>query len=144
MPGRCEPLDDAFREIREHAVREIICLAPDDEVARKSPDYAEAQQQGSVPGTVVKFPILDRSIPSQLNDFVAAVRQAASTLRRGANLLIHCGAGIGRTGTFAVCLLGALGLSQQEAESRVRGAGSNTETDMQRDFIRHFYERLRE
>ena len=49
--------------------------------------------------------------------------------------MIHCGAGVGRTGTFAVCLIIALGASGAEAREAVGLAGSHPETGGQEDLI---------
>ena len=56
-------------------------------------------------------------------------------LSAGRRVLIHCGAGIGRTGTLAVCVLVALGQTRAEAEAVVRAAGSQPETPEQHALV---------
>ena len=48
---------------------------------------------------------------------------------------MHCAAGIGRTGTLAVCVLLALGLGAAEARAAVRSAGSSPQTAAQEDIV---------
>jgi len=56
-----------------------------------------------------RFPIADCQAPSDIPAFAKSVRQVAEALRSGGAVAIHCGAGIGRTGTFAIGVLLALG-----------------------------------
>jgi protein-tyrosine phosphatase len=56
----------------------------------------------------------------------------------GQNVLLHCAAGIGRTGTAAACVLKRLGLPVDEALQRVREAGSNPETAVQSGLVNWF------
>jgi protein-tyrosine phosphatase len=52
--------------------------------------------------------------------------------------LLHCAAGMGRTGTVAACLLKRLGLPKEEALERVRQAGSNPESAVQTGLVDTF------
>jgi len=53
-------------------------------------------------------------------------------------VLVHCAAGIGRTGTVAACLLKRLGVPTAVALRRVREAGSNPESALQSGLIERF------
>jgi protein-tyrosine phosphatase len=59
----------------------------------------------------------------------------ADRLKAGGRVLIHCGAGIGRTGTLATCVLLALGDAYATAAWVVADAGSHPETAAQRELV---------
>lgn len=84
------------------------------------------------------FPISDFAVPHDKNEFLDLVTRVDLWLKDGETILIHCAAGIGRTGVFASCLLQAMGLSVVAANARVAAAGSGAETQVQRDFVEAF------
>lgn len=135
MPGRHEPFAAARAAIANARVSRVVCLTPEDEIFARSPEYAAAIRAG-VPWTHVACPIPDFGIPEDRERFTAAVNAAADALRRGENVLVHCAAGIGRTGTFAAAVLCALGLPLHDARKRVHAAGSSAESEIQKDFLK--------
>jgi protein-tyrosine phosphatase len=102
-----------------------------DEIREKSSSYAKALEQGMVPVEVRRFPIHDYSSPDDDRAFADTVTEVAASLRAGRRALIHYGAGIGRTGLFAVATLMALGLPTVAARRRVKEAGSGPERQVQ-------------
>ena len=131
MPGRTEPLDALWAWARNAGLDGIVCLAGEMELAAKSPAYAAAVAAGRVPCEIERFPIPDFGAPDDARAFGALAARIARRLRDGWRVLIHCGAGIGRTGTLAVCVLVALGQTRADAEAAVRAAGSQPETPEQ-------------
>jgi protein-tyrosine phosphatase len=93
-------------------------------------------EEGEIAWSVEDCHVPDHGIPEDERVFLKTVRRAADWLRTGERVLVHCGAGIGRTGMFAICSLVALGISPEAAERTIDEAGSGPEKDVQRDFIR--------
>ena len=136
MPGRYEVFQEAWRAIVEHGVTTVICLVPPDELQDKSPLYARALKEERVPWAHESFPVEDFEAPADRDAFWALARKTAAQLSAGETVLAHCAAGIGRTGTFAVCVLLALGLTAAAAGAAVRSAGAGPQTSAQEDVVR--------
>ncbi len=135
MPGRREPLEHVWEQVRIQAVQAIVCLAGSEEVRAKSPSYAAALDAKTVPCTVEPFPIPDFGVPDDREAFWSFASKIATQLGAGGRVLIHCGAGIGRTGTLATCVLLALGQPPVKAQEVVSTTGSHPETAEQRELI---------
>lgn len=100
MPGRYSPLNDHLREITAACVDRIVCLAPLEEIATKSPYYAERIRTNTLPCKLTSVPVPD-GVPPERNAnhcYPAACEHAAKDLMYGHYILIHCAAGIERTG----------------------------------------------
>ncbi len=142
MPGRHEPFDVARAAIVGSGIEQVVCLTPDEEIRERSPEYAAAIAAG-LPWRHVAVPVPDFGIPEDAESFRQVARSTAESLRRGANVLVHCAAGIGRTGTFAVAVLCQLGVALPHAHRLVREAGSSSESDAQRWFLEKICARIR-
>lgn len=134
MPGRREAFSAACAAIAANRVARVVCLAPLEEIREKSPEYARAIEAG-LPFQQVSHPIADYGIPADMKQFADLASSVASVLRHGENALVHCAAGIGRTGMMAIAILLALNVPLDDAQQRVRSAGSGAETPVQRAFI---------
>jgi len=135
MPGRREPLESVWAAGRREGINAIVRLAELPEVGAKSPRYGEALKAGDVPFPILVSEIPDYGVPKDRDAFWSRAQEVASRVRAGEVILVHCGAGVGRTGTFAICVLVALGQSVTAAKSSVSGAGSAPETVEQRELI---------
>jgi protein-tyrosine phosphatase len=138
MPGRYEKLSSSFQEIETLSIDRILSLVSLEETEQKSPIYAEAIKSNDIPCEYVAYPITDSGVPENRQAFVLFVEDAAKSLQNKKRLLIHCSGGIGRTGTMACCILIALELSEDDAETIVRKAVARPETSEQRSFV-HWY-----
>jgi len=135
MPGRYEAIESVWHQVRNEAVRAIVCLAEKDEIRAKSFEYAQALETGTVPCSVLPFEIPDRGAPEDRDGFWALACDVAERLQSGQVVLVHCAGGVGRTATLAICVLLALGESATEARSVVSRAGSTVETMPQSQLI---------
>lgn len=88
-----------------------------------------------------QFPIEDFGVPGpeSLQAWRTLQHELLARLRAGEGVLLHCAAGLGRTGTMAATLLKALGDDGETAIARVRQARPGTiETAAQEAFVRTF------
>jgi protein-tyrosine phosphatase len=138
MPGRFEPLKRFLAEARQRQVALVLCLAPLEELAALSPAYRTAVTQGTLPFRWLNLPMRNFGLPPDLHEFHAGIAQATEALRAGDAVLLHCAAGLGRTGSAAACVLKSLGLPTEEALQRVRDAGSNPQTAQQTGLVERF------
>jgi protein-tyrosine phosphatase len=136
MPGRFEPLEESIDEIRRRGIGQVICLASEEEIEAKSPPYARLLANGNASWRQVMFPIVDFGVPGDRRRFLSFVVQIAQSLRAGDYVLVHCAAGIGRTGLVATSVLVALGLPVDEALRQIEAVGSHPERPEQLDLIR--------
>ncbi len=134
MPGRFAPLPAFLAAAEDAGATAIANLALDDEIALKSPDYARWIGDGGQPYRHLRHPIPDYGLPRDPEAFAAYVCRLCAALQAGESVILHCAAGVGRTGVVAQQLLMALGTEPRAAEARVRCAGSGPETPGQRDF----------
>lgn len=135
MPGRLEPWPVFLREAADKRLRQVLCLNPMFEIERLSPPYAEAIRGATLPFRWTHLPMTDFGLADDIEPYRNAIDDVAATVRNGGAVLLHCAAGIGRTGTTAACLLKRLGASSGAALQRVRDAGSNPESALQRGLI---------
>ena len=112
MPGRCEAFQEIIDWCADERIDFIVCLVFDEEIAEKSPDYLAALRDGSFPVPVKRFPIPDYGVPENIQTFADLVVETVRLLRQGQRVLVHCAAGIGRTGMFATAVLMAAGVAQ--------------------------------
>lgn len=138
MPGRYEDLPNVFSEIQKRQINLIVSLTPLDEIQKKSPTYAKAIETNTLPCERKLFSIPDFEIPVDAQAFTEFVKEVADHVNSGDRILIHCAGGIGRTGTFAVCLLKALGLQLNDAIESVSAGGSGPETTPHQRFVAEF------
>jgi atypical dual specificity phosphatase len=118
-----------------HSYSRNDALGSDDEIAEKSPDYLEAIHRGTIPARIWQHEIPDYGVPEKPFEILQTVESMKQVLIRGESVVIHCAAGIGRTGMVATALLVRMGFSQSVARRTIEQAGSTPETEEQWNFI---------
>ena len=133
-PESIEEFTDFYR-LRE--VRTVVVLMTAPEIAavfdgELLPRYRESGFR------VLHCPIDDFSVPADVSSFAECVEELWRALHHGAALM-HCAAGIGRTGLTAACLLVRSGLEWSTALMRVREVRPGAaQTRHQEEFIAHY------
>jgi protein-tyrosine phosphatase len=135
MPGRLDSWPRFLLEAQAAGIQEVVCLNPLFEVERASPAYAAAVAQQDLPFRWTHLPMQDYGLAASQDAYLQAVTDLAGRVRGGDVILLHCAAGIGRTGTTAACLLKQLGATTAQALQWVRNAGSDPESALQRGLI---------
>jgi protein-tyrosine phosphatase len=143
MPGRFEKLPTFTAAAKELGISKIVCLTKKKEIRKKSQSsaYSSAVKARDLEGIpIIYSPVPDYAVPTRkrrLAAYRSAVQQASEQLKTG-SILIHCGAGVGRTGTLAIVLLRVLGFSEEDATRMTLEARSEPEGDDQRNFCRDY------
>ena len=138
MPGRLESWPAFLDEARAQRLNVVVCLNPLQEVAALSPGYHKAIAEGRLPFRWQHLPMRDFGLGADPAAFRLGVEQIANSLVLGQRVLLHCAAGMGRTGTVAACVLKHLGLPTALALARVQQAGSNPQSALQSGWIDQF------
>lgn len=96
----------------------IVCLNEGYELEDRYPEYV-GWLRANAGGPAVWFPVPDLHAPTieRVEPFLDAL---VARLQGGEDLLVHCGAGIGRAGTTAVALLLRFGMALDPALAHVR------------------------
>jgi protein-tyrosine phosphatase len=91
----------------------VVCLTERHELVDRYPEYV-AWLEHERGRRALWHPIPDLHAPT-LSELEPLVDELVGRLATGEGLVVHCGAGIGRAGTVAVCLLVSLGVALDDA-----------------------------
>lgn len=138
MPGRLETWAEFLDQANQRRLDRVVCLNPLDEIEYLSPLYYQAIAAGRLPFRWQHLPLLDFGVGADPQVFRHGVEQISHGLILGEQVLLHCAAGIGRTGTVAACVLKNLGQSRDAALAAVWAAGSNPQSALQSGWVDQF------
>jgi len=133
-PGRFALLREDLAFLHRRGVRAIVSLTeqPLDSALLKEYHFQ-----------YLHLPVRDFHAPelSQVRRFMVFLRRAES---RGRPVVVHCGAGCGRTGTLLACALVQRGCTADQAIARVRELRpSSVETGQQEQAVRDYEAQVR-
>jgi protein-tyrosine phosphatase len=100
---------------------QVVCLCEREELEDRYPAYVDWLEAEGPSGRALWFPVPDLHAPP-VDQVMPFLDRLAASLASGDRLLMHCGAGIGRAGTFAAAVLVHLGASRAEAVAAVAAA----------------------
>jgi protein-tyrosine phosphatase len=120
------------------ATTAVVCLNEEHEIGDRYPDYV-AWLRANTPQRALWHPIPDLHAPA-IDDARALVAELRARLSAGEHVLLHCGAGIGRAGTFAAAVLLDHGVPLDDALATVRAARpmAGPEVGAQLELLRAF------
>ncbi len=117
-PRGGEWLDDEIQSWHREGIAAVVSLlTPEEE--RDLDIAAEAFTVAALGMKFYSFPISDRQVPDSKNLLSQTLWQPDTELETGANVVIHCRQGVGRTGLVAACLLAMNGIEPETALARL-------------------------
>jgi protein-tyrosine phosphatase len=138
-------LPDEVLRWKLFGVNVVASMLPAEESARNGLEKeAELCQAQGI--SFLSFPILDHGVPQSRREVAAFAHELNMLLVQDKTVLIHCFAGIGRSGLMAACVLTMRGMPPVEAFDRIAAArGCQVPDTMEQlNWVVKFAERMKE
>lgn len=138
-PAGGDALHDELRNWANEGVASVVSLLEPRE-ARDLGLHQERVACQELGMRYLSYPIPDRGVPSSKREFNRFLGEVLALLVQGQALVVHCRAGIGRSGLVAGCLLGRKGVASGrvfDILSKARGV-SVPDTDEQSAWVQEF------
>jgi protein-tyrosine phosphatase len=114
-------LDDELSGWRQAGIDVVVSLLENEEAVQLNLlEESQIAEANSI--RFISFPIPDRGVPASIPAAVSLMSGIARALEEGKNVAVHCRQGIGRSGLIAAGILGAAGVSLDDAIQAVSSA----------------------
>jgi len=114
-------VDTAMKTLRLSGVDVLVSLQPEAEAALCGLER-EADAAALAGLRFERFPITDHGVPESREDAVAFAQGLLEELESGRAMLLHCYAGIGRSGLMALAVMRLAGFGLEDAARRASAA----------------------
>lgn len=142
-PVAGEWIDEEFSGLHDAGIRQVVSLLEDKEAFELglAAEDALCEKHGL---HFISFPIPDRGLPASVHDFATLARSIYHETAGGKNTVIHCRAGIGRTGLLAAGVLLHAAFDVDEAFEHIskRRGVEVPDTEEQRSWLASNFEEI--